>query len=125
MKIAVLAVLCSASFAASAGVPERVQFVGTVQQDAAPPVSIVLDLPSSQAAALELADGSKLELTTAGSAATPDGARIRLLAPDGVVLHTATIPDKGMASTSFAYKVCAGKVTYISPAPVAVSACGS
>ena len=121
---AVCLLTCSFSLAASASTPERVQFMGSVQQDGITPVTFDLQLPSKQAVTIQLSDGSTLELATPGNSASPDGARIRLLSPTGQVLHTATVPDPGMASTSFAYRVCKGQVTYMSPAPAAVPACG-
>ena len=115
--------LTGVSLAASAAAPERVQFTGTVQQDGAAPVSLDLQLPSRQVATLRLSDGSSLELATPGSAASPDTARVRLVSPSGEVMHTATIPDAGIISTSSAYLVCKGEVTYISPAPAVSPAC--
>ena len=126
MKVAIaLTSLISVSFAASAAVPERVQFTGTVQTDESTPVALDLQLPSRQAATIRLSDGSSLELATPGSTASPDGALIRLVSPPGDVMHTATIPDSGVISASFAYLVCKGEVTYMSPAPVVVPACGA
>ena len=116
--------LCGVSLVASAATPERVQFVGSVPHDDTTPVTFDLQLPSKQAAVLQLADGSTLELATPGAAESPDGARIRLLSPAGEVLHTATVPDPGMASKSFAYRVCEGQVTFMSPAPAVMPACG-
>ena len=113
------------SLAASAATPQQVQFIGSVQKDAAAPVSFDLRLPSGQSAVLALADGSKVELSTPGSAETPDSARIRLLSAAGTTLHTATKPDPGLASTSFAYRVCDGQVTYMSPAPESLPACST
>ena len=123
--IAVCLLMCGISAAALASEPDRVQFTGSVQHDDLTPVTFDLQLPSKQAATLQLSDGSKLELVAPGNSASPDGARIRLLSPTGQVLHTATVPDPGMASKSFAYRVCAGQVTYISPAPSLVPACGA
>ena len=123
--VAIATLLCSVSLAASAATPERVQFVGSVQHDDTTPVTFDLHLPSKQAAVLQLADGSALELVTPGASASPDGARIRLLSPQGQVLHTATVSDPGMASKSFAYRVCEGQVTFMSPAPAVVPACGA
>ena len=123
--IAAALLLCSSSIAASAATPERVQFVGSVQHDDMAPISFDLQLPSRQATVLQLADGSTLELATPGAPVSPEGASIRLLSPSGQVLHSATVPDPGMASKSFAYRVCRGQVTYLSPAPAVVPACGA
>ena len=122
--IAVCLLMCGISAAALASEPDRVQFTGSVQNDDLTPVTFDLQLPSKQAATLQLSDGSTLELTTPGNSASPDGALIRLVSPSGQVLHTATVPDPGMASKSFAYRVCEGQVTYLSPAPAVVPACG-
>jgi len=111
--------------AVSAAAPDHVQFVGTVQQEGHTPVVLDLQLPSTQAATLRLSDGVKLELVAPGNAASPEGARIRLVSPDGTIMHTATVPDRSLASTSFIYLVCAGEVTYISPAPAVVPSCGA
>jgi len=100
-----------------------VQFTGTLQRDALPAVAVDLQLPSREAATVQLSDGFTLELTTPGNPSSPDGARIKLLSPDGKVMHTASVPDPGVASISFAYQVCAGQVTYMSPAPADVPAC--
>ena len=124
MKAIVYAGLISCiSLAASAATPQQVQFAGSVQQDAAVPVVFDLHLPSGESAALLLSDGSRLELATPGSAEGQDGARIRLVSSTGEVLHTATNPDTGLASMSFAYRVCNGQATYMSPAPQSVPAC--
>ena len=117
-----LSLFCVSIFA-SAATPVSVQFTGVVQQDALPPVALDLQLPSRQAATVQLSSGFNLELTTPGNPASPDGARIRLLSSKGEVMHTARVPDAGLASVSFAYHVCAGSVTYMSPAPAVVPAC--
>ncbi len=121
--VAAVLSLCCASFSVSAATPASVQFTGVVQQDALPPVALDLQLPSQQAATVQLSSGFNLELTTPGNSASPDGARIRLLSSKGEVMHTARVPDAGLASVSFAYQVCAGNVTYMSPAPAVVPAC--
>ncbi|VXC05967.1 conserved exported hypothetical protein [Luteimonas sp. 9C] len=123
--VAAFVFLTSVSLVASAGAPERVQFTGTLQLDDSLPIALDVQLPSKQAAKLHLSDGSTLELATPGNSASPDGALIRLIAPSGKVMHTATIPDSGVTSTSFAYQICAGEVTYMSPAPAVVPACGA
>jgi hypothetical protein len=123
--VAVAVLMCSVPFTAFAAAPARGQFTGAVQQDGEFPVSIDLHLPAQQTASLHLADGSVLELATAGSSTSPDSARIRLLAPDGQVMHTAVIPDVGTTSISFAYRVCKGQATYMSPAPAELPACGT
>lgn len=123
--VAVMVLLTSVSLVASAAAPEHVQFTGTVQQDLASPVIIDLHLPSRQDATVRLSDGSTLELATPGSRSSADVVRIRLLDPTGAVMHTATVPDAGTISASFAYRVCAGEVTYISPAPAVMPDCGA
>lgn len=123
--VAASTVLFSSSLAAFAAMPERVQFVGSIQHDNLTPITFDLHLPSKQSATLKLADGSTLELVTPGGQASPDGARIRLLSPAGEIMHTATVPDPSLASTSFAYKICNGQVTYLSPAPAVVQDCGA
>ena len=123
--VAAFVFLTSVSLVASAGAPERVLFTGTLQLDESAPIALDLQLPSKQAAKLHLSDGSILELATPGNSASPDGALIRLISPSGKVMHTATIPDSGLTSTSFAYQICAGEVTYMSPAPAVVPACGA
>lgn len=123
--VAAATMLLGSSLAAFAAMPEQVQFVGSVQHDDLTPVIFDLHLPSSQDATLKLADGSTLELATPGSKASPGEARIRLLSPDGELMHTATVPDPGLASTSFAYRICDGQVTYMSPAPTVVPDCGA
>ncbi|MCR6625894.1 hypothetical protein [Pseudoxanthomonas japonensis] len=115
--VAALVFLSWVSLSVSAGAPERVQFIATLQLDDAAPVALDLQLPSKQSAKLRLSDGSTLELATPGNSASPEGALIKLITPSGEVMHTATIPDSGLTSTSFAYQVCAGEVTYMSPAP--------
>lgn len=122
--IAFCLLMCVVSAAALAAGPDRVQFTGSVQHDDLTPVTFDLQLPSKQAATLQLSDGSRLELAAPGNSASPDGALIRLVSPSGQVLHTAKVPDPNMASKSFAYRVCAGQVTYLSPAPTVVPACG-
>jgi hypothetical protein len=112
------------SFAATAATPETVQFTGVLQQDNLTPVAIDLQLPSKDAAKLQLSSGFNLELTTPGNPASQNGARIRLVSSDGKVLHTANVSDPGLASVSFAYQICAGSVTFMSPAPSPLPACG-
>ncbi|WP_320458956.1 hypothetical protein [Stenotrophomonas sp. CFBP8994] len=46
-----------------------------------------------------------------------------MLSSNGEVMHTARVPDAGLASVSFAYQVCAESVTYMSLAPAVVPAC--
>jgi hypothetical protein len=123
--IAVAALLFGVSLPASAAMPEQVQFVGSVHRDDLTPITFDLHLPSRQGVVLTLADGSTLELATPGSPASPDEARVRLVSPTGEVRHTATMPGPGLASTSFAYRICNGRVTYMSPAPAAIPRCGS
>jgi len=122
--VAAVTVLLSSSLASFAATPEQVQFIGSIQHDDLTPVTFDLHLPSKQSASLKLADGSTVELVTPGGPANPDGARIRLLSPAGEVMHTATMPDPSLASTSFAYKICNGQVIYMSPAPAVVPDCG-
>ena len=61
--IAVCLLMCGISAAALASAPDRVQFTGSVQHDDLTPVTFDLQLPSKQAATLQLSDGSTLELT--------------------------------------------------------------
>lgn len=124
-SVATVAVLLSCSLVASAATPEQVQFVGSIQQDDRTPVTFDLHLPSTQGATLKLSDGSALELTAPGGRTSPTEARIRLLSPEGVILHVAVVPDPGLASTSFAYRICQGQVTYMSPAPAVIPGCGT
>jgi len=123
--VAAATVLMGSSLTAFAAMPEQVQFVGYIQHDDLTPVTFDLHLPSRQSATLELADGSTLELVTPGGQASPDGARIRLLSPAGEIMHAATVPDPSLASTSFAYRICNGQATYMSPAPAVVPKCGA
>lgn len=122
--VAICLLTCGISVAALASGPDRVQFMGAVQRDDLTPVAFDLQLPSRQAATLRLSDGSTIELAAPGNSESPEGARIRLLSPTGQILHTATVPDPSMTSKSFAYRVCGDQITYISPAPTVVPACG-
>jgi hypothetical protein len=122
--VAVCLLMCGFPAAALASAPDRVQFTGSVQRDDLTPVTFDLQLPSEQAATLRLSDGSTLELAAPGSSTGLDGASIRLLSPTGRVSHTATVSDAGMTSKSFVYRVCEDQVTYMSPAPSVVPACG-
>lgn len=115
--------LCCVSLAASAATPETVQFTGVLQQDALAPVAIDLQIPSKDAATLQLSSGFNLELATPGNPASKDGARIRLVTSSGEVVHTANVSDPGLASVSFAYQICAGSITFMSPAPSPLPAC--
>lgn len=124
MKLAAASLLlCCVAHPALAETPNRVQFQAALQQDSLPPVAVDLQLPARQAATLQLSTGFTLSFIAPGNPASPDGARIRLLSPSGEVMHTATVPDQGLASVSFAYRICAGQVTYLSPAPAVVPAC--
>ena len=111
------------SSAAWSATPRQVQFAGSVQQDADTPMAFDLYVPSGRSATLRLSDGSMLELATPGSLADEDGTRIRLLSSTGEVVHTSTNPDPGVASLSFAYRLCDGRATYMNPAPESVPAC--
>jgi uncharacterized protein (TIGR01244 family) len=106
---------------ASTSTPSQIQFSGFVRKNTSAPVTFNLGIPSRQTAVLQLADGSKLELATADSTNTSDGTRIRFVSATGKVLHTATAPNS--ANISFAYLVCKGRVTYISPVPNPAPAC--
>ncbi len=123
--IAVALLMCGTSLPAFALAPEQVQFTGSVQFDDGVPVDFDLRLPARQAMTLQLAGGAMLELVTPGNAASPDAALVRLVWRDGRVLHTATVPDPGLASKSFAYRICNGQVTYMSPAPATPASCGT
>ena len=117
------AVLSALSSLAMVATPQQVQFSGMVHQDAATPFVFDLHVPSGKSAVLLLSDGSRLELATPGSLESQDDARIRLVSSAGEVLHTSVNPDAGLASISFAYRVCNGQAAYMNPAPASVSAC--
>lgn len=119
-----LLTLCCFSLSTSAATPETVQFTGVLQQDNLTPVAIDLQLPSKDVAKLQLSSGFNLELATPGNPVSKDGALIRLVSSDGKVVHTANVSDPGLASVSFAYQICAGSVTFMSPAPSPLPACG-
>jgi len=123
--IAIALLVCGLPLPAFALAPEQVQFTGSVQYDDGVPVDFDLRLPARQAMTLQLADGAALELVTPGNAASPHGTLVRLVSRDGRVLHTATVPDPGLASQSFAYRICNGQVTYVSPAPASPAGCGT
>ena len=119
--LSVLALLV-VSFSVSAGNAQSVQFRGVVQRDSSTPVRFDLQVPAKRHLAVELDDGSRLELAAPGGA-DPSVATARLVSSSGQVLHNAAFTDPGLASTSFAYLVCAGRVTYISPAPAKDPTC--
>lgn len=112
--------LLACPFHVSAGKAQSVQFQGVVQRDDTVPARFDLHVPAESRLAVELDDGSRLEL------AAPNGeesATARLVSASGEVLHSAAFTDAGLASTSLAYLVCDGMVTYISPAPAADPSC--
>lgn len=112
--------LCLSAFAAA---PASVQFVGSLQQDNATPVAFDIQIPSGQTATLKLGDGHALDFSTAGSAGSPDRTTVRLTDAAGKQLHLQTIPDTGLASTSFSYLICNGETRFISPAPKDMPSC--
>src|SRR5690606_19473390 len=84
MKAVVLAVLAATlPLVARAAVPEQVRFTGVVVSDDAVAVNFDLVVPRGKRAALELDNGTRLELDTRGVAPDGEGARMRLRALDG------------------------------------------
>jgi hypothetical protein len=122
-NLAIALLLIFVSLMASAATPESVQFQGLVRVNDGVPTRFDVQVPSGQQLVVTLGDGSKLELATPGSQLSPDAAMARLLSASGKTLHTATYPNKGLASASLDYLVCHGRVTYISPAPATAPAC--
>jgi len=112
--------LCASVFAAT---PASVQFVGSLQQDGATPVTFDIQIPSGQTARLELGDGHVLAFATPGSTGNPDRATVLLSDASGKQLHSQAIPDAGLASTSFSYLICNGETTFMSPAPTDAPSC--
>lgn len=112
--------LCVSAFAAT---PASVQFVGSLQQDDATPLTFDIQIPSGQTAALKLGDGYAIEFSTVGSAGNADRTTVRLTDASGKQLHMQTLPDTGLASTSFSYLICDGETRFISPAPEAPPSC--
>lgn len=124
MKAVVLAVLAATlPLVAQAAVPEQVRFTGVVVSDDAVAVNFDLVVPRGKRAALELDNGTRLELNTRGVAPDGEGARMRLLAPDGGVMHQAGNPDPAVAELRFGYRVCEGRTTYMNPLPETVPSC--
>lgn len=124
MKAVALAFLAAcAPLAAQAAVPEQVQFKGSVLRDDAVAVLFDLQVPSGEGTTLEMDDGSRLELDTRGVVPGGEGVRMRLLSPEGKVLHQASNPDPEAAGLFFAYRVCDGRATYMSPVPETVPSC--
>lgn len=116
----VLLGLCASAFATT---PASVQFVGSLQQDGATRVTFDIQIPSGQTARLELGDGHVLAFATPGSTGNTDKATILLSDASGKQLHSQTIPDAGLASTSFSYLICNGQTTFMSPAPKDAPSC--
>lgn len=112
--------LCASAFAVT---PASVQFVGSLQQDGATPVTFDIQIPSGQTAKLELGDGHVLAFATLGSSGNPDKTTILLTDASGKQLHSQTIPDAGLASTSFSYSICNGQTRFMSPAPEDMPSC--
>src|SRR5690606_22905338 len=112
MKAVALAFLAAcAPLAAQAAVPEQVQFKGSVLRDDAVAVLFDLQVPSGEGTTLEMEDGSRLELDTRGVVPGGEGVRMRLLSPDGKVLHQASTPDPEDARLFFAYRVRDSRAT--------------
>lgn len=80
---------CTAAFGAK---PASVQFVGSLQQDNAAPVTFDIQIPSGQTATLKLGDGHALAFATAGSLGNPDRTTVVLTDASGKLLHSQTIP---------------------------------
>ncbi len=112
--------LCASALAAT---PASVQFIGTLQQDGTTPVTFNIQVPSGQTAKLELGDGHVLAFATWGSPETPDSTTITLTDASGKRLHSQTIPDAGLESTSFTYLICEGQPRFISPTPEHLASC--
>ena len=112
--------LCASAFAIT---PASIQFVGSLQQDGATPVTFDIQIPSGQTAKLELGDGHVLAFATSGSPGNPDKTTVLLTDASGKQLHSQTIPDAGLASTSFSYLICNGQTRFMSPAPDDTPSC--
>ncbi|MEO6102944.1 MAG: hypothetical protein ABIP44_04810 [Pseudoxanthomonas sp.] len=112
--------LCASALAAA---PDRVQFVGSLQLDDATPITFDIQIPSGQTAKLELGDGHVLSFATAGSSGNPDKATVVLKDTTGKQLHSETIPDESLASTSFSYLICNGQTRFVSPASKDAPSC--
>ena len=124
MKAVVSAVLAATlPLVAQATVPEQVRFTGVVASDDAVAVNFDLVVPRGKQTALELDNGTRLELGTGGVAPDGEGARMRLLAPDGGVMHQAGNPDPAVAELRCGYRVCEGRTTYMNPLPETVPSC--
>ena len=121
-RIAMALLLSGLSVGAFAGTAQSVQFSGLVRNDNSVPVRFDIHVPATQHATLLLSDGSRLEFFTPGSPGHAKAVQVRLISASGATLHTATYPGS-VASRSLDYIVCAGQVTYISPAPVTVPSC--
>lgn len=125
MKTLLGSMLFVVSFGAGAATAERVQFTGFVVRDASPPVHFDLHVPARQHVGLMLSDGSTLTISAPGGVPGETNAQARLVSATGEVLHTATIADTAVASTSLAYRVCDNEAVYMSPAPADAEACPS
>lgn len=112
--------LCTSALAV---VPASVQFMGSLQQDGATPVTFDIQIPSGQTAKLELGDGHVLAFATAGSPGHLDKTTVILSDASGKQLHSQTMPDAGLSSTSFAYLICNGEIIFVSPTPAESPSC--
>jgi len=120
---AVALLLLGATLVASAGTPASVQFKGLVRSNNDVPTRFDVQIPTGQQVVLTLGNGSKLELATPGSRESAHASTARLVSASGKTLHTATYPDRGLASVSLDYLVCNGRAAYISPAPATTPSC--
>lgn len=123
MRAALASILFFAVSNAAAMTAERVQFPGFVLPDVAPPVAFDLHVPARERVGLILPGGTTLSIAAPGGAEEQLQAQARLVSASGEIVHTATISDTAVASTSFAYRVCGNEAVFMSPAPATAQPC--
>lgn len=120
MKTWLLAFCVSFAGTAAASSAPHAHFTGYLTDESATAHEFGSMVALGNTHTIELSDLYRLELQAASS----DRSIARLLDADGTVLHEAESLGPVSARPSFAYRVCDGAVTFMSPAPTSERALG-
>ena len=110
------AALCVAGFALAMDTPYR--FTATVQVDHLPAQQFSLSLPEGRNLRVTLDNGLQIEFSAPAVNNGTGATVVRLVNPAAlqpVVLHEAKRAGPVIDERTFAYSVCEGKVTFVSP----------
>lgn len=113
MKVWILALAVGLSGIAAASSPPQALFNGYFTDEDATEHAFGTFVPLKGTSIIKLNDAYSLEL----HAASPNRSVARLVDSNGTVLHEAESLGPIGQRPSFAYQVCGGAVTFMSPAP--------